>query len=132
MVGQIGAVIATAAEPGRSPGEIHHLAGNLQVWCADGPHGTPEAPASRWLHGAAWNTPGTPEEIRRPRARHPSGASRGVGIRLIRDGQHSAASPGELAELLANWVRGLSDRARSLRDLDEALPRALAALQADS
>jgi hypothetical protein len=83
------------------------------------------------LQGAAWNTPGTPEEIRRPRARHLSGASRGVGIRLVRDGQHSAASPGELAGLLVNWVCGLSDRSRSLRDLDEALPRSLAALQAD-
>jgi hypothetical protein len=39
-----------AAEPGRSPGEIHHVAGNLQVWCADGPDdGIPEGPASRWL-----------------------------------------------------------------------------------
>ena len=121
-----------AAEPGRSPDEVHHLAGNLQVWCGDGPDGTPETPSSRWLHGAAWNTPGTPEEIRRPRARHLSGASRGVGIRLVRDAQHSAVGPRELAGLLTNWVRSLSDRTRSLRDLDEALPRALAALQADS
>jgi hypothetical protein len=26
-----------SAEPGRGPGEIHHLVGNLQVWCCDGP-----------------------------------------------------------------------------------------------
>jgi hypothetical protein len=120
-----------AAEPGRSPDEIHHLVGNLQVWCGDGPGSGPEGPASRWLHGAAWNTPGTLEEIRRPRARHLSGASRGVGIRLVRDGQHSPVRAGELAELLTSWVRGLSRRDRPLRDLDEALPRALAALQAD-
>jgi transcriptional regulator with XRE-family HTH domain len=120
-----------AAEPGRSPDEVHHLAGNLQVWCGDGPDDSPEALASRWLHGAAWNTPGTPEEIRRPRARHLPGASRGVGIRLVRDGQHSAVSPEELAELLTGWIRSLSWRDRPLRDLDEALPRALAALQAD-
>jgi hypothetical protein len=30
-----------------------------------------------------------------------------------------------------DWVRSLSWRDRPLRDLDEALPRALAALQAD-
>ena len=127
---QAGDTVPAAAR--RSPGEIHHVAGNLQVWCADGPDdGIPEGPASRWLHGAAWNTPGTPEEIRRPRSRHLSGASRGVGIRLVRDGQHSPVSAGELAELLAGWVCGLSRRDRPLRDLDEALPRALAALQAD-
>ena len=28
-----------ATEPGRGPDEIHHLAGNLQVWCGDGPDG---------------------------------------------------------------------------------------------
>lgn len=120
-----------AAEPGRPADEVHHLAGNLQVWCGDGPDDAQEAPASRWLHGAAWNTPGTPEEIRRPRTRHLAGASRGVGIRLVRDGQHSPVSAGELAGLLTGWVRGLSMRDRPLRDLDEALPRALAALQAD-
>lgn len=32
-------------------------------------------PAARWLHGAAWNTPGTPEEIHRPRWRHLAGSS---------------------------------------------------------
>lgn len=24
-----------ASEPGREPGDIHHLAGNLQIWCCD-------------------------------------------------------------------------------------------------
>ena len=116
-------------EPGRGPGEIHHLAGNLQVWCRDGPAGDPSVPASRWLHGAAWNTPGTPEEIRRPRGRH---LSRGVGIRLVRDhaGQPDATS-GELATALAGWVRSLASRDRPLRDLDEALAVALNGLQAD-
>ena len=55
-------------EPGLGPDEIHHLAGNLQVWCGDGPDSPPAVPASRWLHGAAWNTPATMQEIRRPRA----------------------------------------------------------------
>jgi hypothetical protein len=81
-----------SAEPGRGLGEIHHLVGNLQVWCCDGPAAAPSAPSQRWLHGAAWNTPGTLEEIHRPRGRHLSGASRGVGVRLVRDcaGQHAA------------------------------------------
>ena len=61
-------------EPGLGPGEIHHLVGNLQVWCCDGPGGDLAAPAARWLHGAAWNTPGTPEEMHRPRGRHLPGA----------------------------------------------------------
>ncbi|MGH3121765.1 MAG: hypothetical protein ACRDND_12180, partial [Streptosporangiaceae bacterium] len=121
-------------EPGRGAGEIHHLAGNLQAWCCDGPAGDPSAPASRWLHGAAWNTPATLDEIHRPRGRHLSGASRGVGIRLVRDraGQQPAATAGQLAAALAGWVRSLASRDRPLRDLDEALAGALAALsQAD-
>jgi hypothetical protein len=122
-------------EPGRGPGEIHYLAGNVQVWCCDGPAACQAAPAARWLHGAAWNTPGTPEEISRPRGRHLSGASRGVGIRLVREhpaGQQPAASAAGVADTLMTWVRMLADRDRPLRDLDEALAGALAALQADS
>lgn len=120
-------------EPGRGPGEIHHLAGNLQVWCSDGPATCPLAPAVRWLHGAAWNTPGTQEEIIRPRGRHLSGASRGVGIRLVRDRQagRPAATAAGVASDLSAWVRTLADRDQPLRDLDEALAGALAALQAD-
>ena len=118
-------------EPGRDPGEIHHLAGNLQAWCCDGPAGNPSAPASRWLHGAAWNTPATPDEIHRPRGRHLSGASRGVGIRLVRDhaGRQPAATAGQLAAALTGWIRSLASRDRPLRDLDEALAAALS--QAD-
>jgi hypothetical protein len=117
-------------EPGRGPGEIHHLAGNLQAWCCDGPAGDPSAPASRWLQGAAWNTPATLDEIHRPRGRHLSGASRGVGIRLVRDhaGQQTAATAGQLAVALTGWIRGLAGRDRPLRDLDEVLAGALAAL----
>jgi len=119
-------------EPGLGPGEIHHLAGNLQVWCGDGPDGHPVVPASRWLHGAAWNTPGTTEEIRRPRSRHLPGASRGVGIRLVRDHAATrAVTAAEVAEAVSTWVRSLADRDRPLRDLDETLAQALEALQAD-
>jgi hypothetical protein len=119
-------------EPGRRPGEIHHLAGNLQVWCCDGPEGNSSAPASRWLHGAAWNTPGTPEEIHRPRSRHLPGASRGIGIRLVRDhaGQR-AVTAADVATAVNTWVRSLADRNRPLRDLDEALATALEGLQAN-
>lgn len=121
-----------ATEPGRGPGDLHHLAGNLQVWCCDGPDGDPAAPASRWLHGAAWNTPGTTEEIQRPRSRHLTGASRGVGIRLVRDhpGNRAVAAAGTAAAV-STWIRGLADRSRPLRDLDDALGFALERLQAD-
>ena len=117
-------------EPDRDPGEIHHLAGNLQAWCCDGPAGDPSAPAARWLHGAAWNTPATLDEIHQPRGRHLLGASRGVGVRLVRHyaGQR-AATAGELAAALTGWVRGLASRDRPLRDIDEALAAALS--QAD-
>jgi hypothetical protein len=115
-----------AAEPGRSPGEIHHLVGNLQVWCCDGAAGSSSSPAARWLHGAAWNTPATMEEVHRPRGRHLASASRGVGIRLVRDhaGQ-PAATAAELAAALTAWVRSLASRERPLRDLDEALAATL-------
>jgi hypothetical protein len=123
---------APVSEPGRGPGETHHLAGNLQVWCCDGPDGDPAVPSSRWLHGAAWNTPGTLEELHRPRGRHLTGASRGVGIRLVRDdaGLH-AATAAEVAVTVSTWIRGLADRNRPLRQLDEALAVALATLQSD-
>jgi hypothetical protein len=119
-------------EPGRSPGEIHHLVGNLQVWCYDGPTADCSAPAQRWLHGAAWNTPGTQEEIHRTRARHLTGASRGVGVRLVRDyPRQRAASPAEVAATVNGWVRSLDERDSPLRNIDEALAEALAELQAD-
>jgi hypothetical protein len=116
-------------EPGRGPSEIHHLAGNLQVWCSDGPAVAPSVPAFRWLYGAAWNTPGTLEEMHRPRSRHLPGASRSVGIRLVRDhaGQPTATSA-KVATALGGWVRSLADRDQPLRDLDEALAGTLAAL----
>jgi formylglycine-generating enzyme required for sulfatase activity len=121
-------------EPGRGPDSVHHLAGNLQVWCGDGPDADPSVPLSRWLHGAAWNTPGTAEEVHRPRSRHLAGASRGVGIRLVR-GQLAASipsTPAAVADAMRTWIQSLTDRERPLRDLDEALPRALERLQADS
>lgn len=121
-----------ATQPGLGPDAIHHLAGNLQVWCCDGPAGSPETPASRWLHGAAWNTPGTAEEIHRPRGRHLSGASRGVGIRLVRDHPGRPEMPAaDIAAAVGAWIRSLADRDRPLRDLDEEPARALDALQAD-
>ena len=82
---------------------------------ATAPPGT-LARAARWLHGAAWNTPATLDEIHQPRGRHLLGASRGVGVRLVRHyaGQR-AATAGELAAALTGWVRGLASRDRPLR-----------------
>lgn len=116
------------AQPGRGPGDVHHLVGNLQVWCGDGPAGRPECPVTRWLHGAAWNTPGTPEEVHRPRDRHLSGASRGVGIRLVRDRVRPAATAAQISDVLRGWVQFLADRRQPLHVLDQALIDALAAL----
>lgn len=120
-------------EPGRGQDEIHHLAGNLQVWCADGPAGDPSIPVSRWMYGAAWNTPGTAGEIHRPRSRHLAGASRGAGIRLVRDrsGQQRPVTAEQAAQALGGWIRSLTGRDRSLRDLDQGLIEAITGLQAD-
>jgi hypothetical protein len=125
---------ATAVtEPGRRASEIHHLLGNLQVWCSDGPAADClGGPAARWLSGVAWNTPATREEARRERYRHIMGCSRGVGIRLVRDGTQQPLSIGELAARLAGWISSLADRSRPLAEIDEQLICALDASQADA
>jgi hypothetical protein len=126
--------VTPVIEPGLGDQDIHHLLGNLQVWCGDGPgdeelcHG----PAARWLHGAAWNTPATPQEIHWPRWRHLEGSSRGVGIRLVRDGARRPVSARELASRLSAWVTGLTDRSRPLTETGQQLIRALSASQADA
>ncbi len=114
-------------ERGRLPGDIHHAIGNVQVWCADGP-GTDElrgGPTARWMHGAAWNTPANTEYIRRARHRHLTGASRSVGIRLVRDGYQGVGDLAELAARLKDWTRSLTDRDRTLDELDAPLLRGL-------
>ena len=68
----------------------------------------------------------------RPRSRHLPGASRGVGIRLVRDHAAThAVTAAEVAGAVSTWVRSLADRDRPLRDLDYALAQALEALQPD-
>jgi formylglycine-generating enzyme required for sulfatase activity len=125
--------VTPVTEPGRPAGDIHHLLGNLQAWCADGPPAghLSSDPAARWLYGTAWNTPGADEEARRPRHRHILGCSRGVGIRLVRDGAERPVSASELADRLAAWIAILADRSRALAELDEWLIGALDASQAD-
>ena len=83
---------------------------------------------TRWLHGAAWNTPSTPEEVHRPRDRHLSGASRGVGIRLVRGHTESAAAAAQISDVLRGWVELLAGRSQPLRVVDQVLTGALAAL----
>jgi hypothetical protein len=125
--------VTPVTEPGCPAGDIYHLLGSLQVWCADGaPAGhSPAGPASRWLYGTAWNTPANQEEARRPRHRHILGCSRGVGIRLVRDGTQRPVSTSELVAGLTAWIAILADRSPSLSELDEWLIRALAS-QADA
>ncbi|MFI6688007.1 SUMF1/EgtB/PvdO family nonheme iron enzyme [Streptomyces sp. NPDC050485] len=95
------------AEPGLGDHEIHHRIGNVQIWCGDGPDQPGAQPVQRYLFGAAWNTPGTPEAATAVRSRYLMGSSRGVGIRLVRDpGTTDAAGLGawELAHRLNQWA----------------------------
>jgi hypothetical protein len=119
--------VTQVTEPGQPADEIHHLVGNVQVWCCDGPSAAElhDGPAARWLHGAAWNTPSTREEIHRARHRHLTGCSRGVGIRLVRDHASAKVPAAELAALLTGWITSLGCRTRSLAALDQVLIESL-------
>ena len=119
--------VTPVTEPGRAADEIHHLVGNVQVWCCDGPSSAElhDGPTARWLHGAAWNTPSTCEEIHRARRRHLAGCSRGVGIRLVRDHASAKVPAAELAVLLTEWITSLGCRTRSLAALDQVLIESL-------
>ncbi|MEU6467481.1 SUMF1/EgtB/PvdO family nonheme iron enzyme [Streptomyces sp. NPDC046976] len=118
---------SSVLEPGRSAGDVHHLVGNVQIWCGDGPDLRPVEPVRRYLFGAAWNTPGTADAIRAVRSRYLLGSSRGVGVRPVRDGRTSAATglgAWELAHHLNAWIDGLDPDggpARSLGELDRLL-----------
>jgi hypothetical protein len=57
-----------------------------------------------------------------------SGASRGIGIRLVRDGVQRTTSIDQLVSRLSGWIGSLADRHRPLHELDAPL---LAGLQAD-
>jgi hypothetical protein len=112
-----------------APHGIHHPVGNLQVWCDDGPPALFGQPVERWIHGAAWNTPATAEEVDRLRSRHLLGASRGVGIRLVRNATTPSAgrTVAQVAVVLRNWIDSLTDRSRTLADLDLDVVRGLQA-----
>ncbi|RKS06595.1 hypothetical protein DFP74_2234 [Nocardiopsis sp. Huas11] len=109
------------AEPGSGADAVHHRVGNLQVWCADGPGSEPSwAPVTRYLHGAAWNTPSSREEVSRARSRHLLGASRGVGVRLVRDRTTGPGLPlEEIADRLRTWMDGLGRTDRCLSEHDQ-------------
>jgi hypothetical protein len=118
--------VTPVGEPGLPCTAVHHRVGNLQVWCVDGPSGPPWAPVSRYLHGAAWNTPGSREEVVRRRSRTLLGASRGVGIRLIRDASSgSPRSAQEIADRLRSWLSLLETGGHPLSELDQAVVEAL-------
>ena len=120
-------------EPGSGPCGIHHLLGNLQLWCGDGPHSDPGSggPVIRWLYGIAWNTPATREAAEQPRSRHLLGCSRGVGVRLVRDGQRPVSAT-ELARRLGQWLTALDDRSRPLAEIDQQVIQLLGSSQADA
>lgn len=108
---------------------VHHLVGNVQVWCRDGPRDEFGQPVQRWVHGAAWNTPPTLREINRLRSRHLLGASRSTGIRLVADtaGPRPGQTINHVATLLGQWIESLSDRTQSLADLDMTVVKGLQA-----
>jgi hypothetical protein len=120
-------------EPGTGPSGIHHLLGNLQLWCGDGPDSDASSggPVTRWLYGIAWNTPATRKAAEQLRSRHLLGCSRGVGIRLVRDGQQPV-SAAELARRLGRWIGALDDRSRPLAEIDQHVIRLLDSSQADA
>ncbi|MET8623783.1 SUMF1/EgtB/PvdO family nonheme iron enzyme [Kitasatospora sp. NPDC004669] len=126
----------TVIEPGRDPGDIHHLVGNVQVWCQDGPEASGlEFPLRRYLVGAAWNTPATREAVVEERSRYLLGASRGVGVRLVRDPSIRAADEigaWELAERIGAWVNSLDPTGVPVGYLDQALVTALTGPCAES
>jgi hypothetical protein len=124
--------VTPVTEPGMRWTKIHHLLGNLQTWCCDGPDERTDGPAARWLLGIAWNTPATQQAAQQPRCRHILGRSRGVGIRLVRDGSQQPMRTRELVGRLTAWISSLADRSRPLAEIDEQLNRALDASQADS
>ncbi|RMB87002.1 SUMF1/EgtB/PvdO family nonheme iron enzyme [Streptomyces shenzhenensis] len=117
------------AEPGLGRGDVHHVIGNVQVWCADGPEQVEDQPLQRYLAGAAWNTPGTWEAAAAERSRYLLGSSRGVGVRLVRDpGTTDTARLGawELANLLNRWTTVADSDARTTPGaLDRLLLRAV-------
>ena len=120
--------VSPVTEPDKYDAQIHHLVGNLQVWCLDGPglRSTQDEPAERFLYGAAWNTPATHAEITRSRSRHLTGCSRGVGIRLVRDGQTPMAEPARaVAERLRAALASLVDRRQPLTRMDHEMIAAL-------
>ncbi|MEU0302889.1 sulfotransferase [Streptomyces sp. NPDC006175] len=117
-------------EPGLGAGQVHHLVGNLQIWCSDGPAQDADLPEQRFLFGAAWNTPGTRAAVTAERSRYLLGSSRGVGIRLVRDHDTTQATglgAWELAHRLNDWIDDLGGPARSLGELDHRLVTALTA-----
>jgi UTP-glucose-1-phosphate uridylyltransferase len=120
--------VTNVAEPDRGGGQVHHPVGNVQIWCQDGPtHPLAEAGHSRYLHGAAWNTPDAATEVDRVRTRHLLGSSRGVGIRLARDtpdGTPPVPVP-VVAARLAAWLVSLDNRSRSVTELDQIIVDAL-------
>ena len=124
--------VVSVIEPGLPVDHLHHLVGNVQVWCSDGPSPTDlhGGPASKWFHGAAWNTPDSPTEIHRARHRHITGSSRGIGIRLVRssDADHTPAPTDRLVEAVQGWLTALTDRSRSLLNLDQPIITSLATL----
>ncbi|MDQ1288261.1 MAG: hypothetical protein QG622_1826 [Actinomycetota bacterium] len=147
--GDVLPVLETAADA-ETHGRIHHALGNLAVWCLDGPAPTPSGstptigrPTQRWLHGAAWNTPvGTADdgndlldrldtELSTLIARHLTGASRSVGIRLVRDLDHprNPVPIDELAHLLNTWLADLPPAACLPDHPGSALPPPYAPLE---
>ncbi|MFI8008467.1 hypothetical protein [Streptomyces sp. NPDC086010] len=122
--------VSPVIEPGLGTGQVHHLVGNLQIWCGDGPAQNAHRPEQRFLFGAAWNTPGSRAAVTEERSRYLLGSSRGVGIRLVRDSattQATGLGAWELAHRVNRWIEEIGAPGRSPGELDRSLVTALTA-----
>ncbi|MFE4976071.1 SUMF1/EgtB/PvdO family nonheme iron enzyme [Kitasatospora sp. NPDC056651] len=114
----------SVVEPGKGAGQIHHLTGNVQIWCGDGPDTGDEPPLRRYLFGSAWNTPGDSGTVEEHRSRFLLGSSRGVGVRLVRGPDACTADAlgaWEIAQRIVGWIGGLDEPDQTLGELDRRL-----------
>jgi hypothetical protein len=97
--------VVPVVEEDRGQQEIHHVIGNVAMWCGDSPEQTIEGPLMKYMYGTAWNKPSSSEQARKYRARPLTGNSRSTGIRLVTD-RNAAVDPMNAAEIARRLKAG--------------------------